>query len=334
MKRILFIEDDPMLTESVNDFLIEEGFEVIIARNGKDGIYKAIEVLPDLIICDIAMPKADGFEVLDTISRNPDTAAIPFIFLTAKAEKENLRLGMQKGADDYITKPFDLDELLRAIQLRLKKHENIRKLSENKYSAFLESNIIGIYILKNDHLVYHNLRLSRILGYDYDELRMKRFSSLIDSSNKEKFEQKIQHCLQGLVNQFTIDILLKRKDKSFTAVTISGSCLKSPSKDTLGGYIIPSDQKSEGSGEEDLNKSQLKDMLDLGNTRKDPYVTLTPREIDILKMICKGFHTREISDKLFLSKRTVEWHRSNIMEKTATSNSIQLLKYAIVNDLL
>lgn len=121
MKRLLLIEDNFEMRENTQEILELAGFEVYAAENGKIGVTMAQEHLPDIIICDVMMPELDGYGVLRMLSRNPKTAYIPFIFLTAKAEKSDFRKGMQLGADDYITKPFDDVDLLDAIEMRLQK---------------------------------------------------------------------------------------------------------------------------------------------------------------------------------------------------------------------
>ncbi|MEM9986339.1 MAG: response regulator, partial [Bacteroidota bacterium] len=125
MKRILLIEDNPGMRENTAEILELADYEVLTAQHGKEGVALAKEHLPDLIICDIMMPELDGYGVLRMLGANKDTSSIPFIFLTAKAEKSDFRRGMNLGADDYITKPFDDVELLDAIEMRLKKHASL-----------------------------------------------------------------------------------------------------------------------------------------------------------------------------------------------------------------
>ncbi len=127
MKKILIIEDDKVMRENTAEILGLARYEVITADNGKKGAQTAIDTHPDLIVCDIMMPELDGYGVLHILSKNPETASIPFIFLTAKAEKSEFRKGMDLGADDYLTKPFEETELLNAIEIRLKKNEILKK---------------------------------------------------------------------------------------------------------------------------------------------------------------------------------------------------------------
>ncbi len=129
MKKILIVEDNTDVRENLAEILELSGYEPLTAENGKVGVEKALHDQPDLILCDVMMPELDGFGVLHILSRNQRTADIPFIFLTAKAERDDFRRGMSLGADDYITKPFDETVLLETIEARLKKSERLRAAS-------------------------------------------------------------------------------------------------------------------------------------------------------------------------------------------------------------
>ncbi len=122
-KTILLIEDNLEMRENTAEIMELASYDVITAVDGKDGVSKAKEHQPDLIICDIMMPEMDGYGVLYILSKDPTTCAIPFVFLTAKAEKQEFRKGMNLGADDYITKPFEEMELLNVIESRLERNE-------------------------------------------------------------------------------------------------------------------------------------------------------------------------------------------------------------------
>jgi len=127
MKTILVIEDNEDIRENVTEILTLSDYNVISAANGKEGIETAQKNKPDLIICDIMMPGVDGYGVLHVLHKDPQTQNIPFIFLTSKSERSDFRAAMEMGADDYITKPFAGNELLNAIESRLKKSEVIMK---------------------------------------------------------------------------------------------------------------------------------------------------------------------------------------------------------------
>lgn len=121
MKKILIIEDNLEVRENTAEIVELSNYKVITAENGKLGVELALKEKPDLIICDIMMPVLDGYGVFHLLSKHKETSVIPFIFLTAKSERTDFRKGMEMGVDDYITKPFDGIELLRAIEVRLNK---------------------------------------------------------------------------------------------------------------------------------------------------------------------------------------------------------------------
>jgi CheY-like chemotaxis protein/anti-sigma regulatory factor (Ser/Thr protein kinase) len=125
MKKILLIEDNPNVLLNTTRMLQSEGYVVISASNGRDGLKMAQQSIPSLIICDIMMPELDGYGVITALRANPATTAIPFMFLSAKSDKTDLRQGMELGSDDYLTKPFTRDELLGAINAQFRKQEII-----------------------------------------------------------------------------------------------------------------------------------------------------------------------------------------------------------------
>jgi CRP-like cAMP-binding protein len=124
--KILIIEDNMEMAENISSILQLAHYEVMQANNGKTGVDLAQKKQPDLILCDIMMPELDGYGVIHILNSDPETANIPFIFLTAKADKSDFRTGMNLGADDYIIKPFDGVDLLRVVEMRLKKNELLK----------------------------------------------------------------------------------------------------------------------------------------------------------------------------------------------------------------
>ena len=125
MKKILVIEDEQIIRENILKLLKAEGFDVTGAENGAQGLNAAVSNLPDVILCDVTMPELDGYGVLVALRSNPVTATLPFVFLTGKADRSEMRQGMELGADDYLTKPFTKAELVGAISSRLKKQEAV-----------------------------------------------------------------------------------------------------------------------------------------------------------------------------------------------------------------
>ena len=141
MKKILVVEDAQSLRKDILEMLGFEGYDAVGAENGLVGVEKARQEMPDLVVCDIMMPGLDGFGVLEELRRDPVTATIPFIFLTARTDRVDIRQGMGLGADDYLTKPFTASELLATVHARLEKRDMIEQITEQKMDD-LRGNII------------------------------------------------------------------------------------------------------------------------------------------------------------------------------------------------
>jgi CheY-like chemotaxis protein len=169
MKKILLIEDNAEMRENISEILELANYQVESAENGKIGIERARNFLPDLILCDVMMPELDGFGVLHALGKDASTSSIPFIFLTAKADKLDFRKGMNLGADDYLTKPFDDAELLNVIELRLKKKE-----------------AMVLDLQKN---------LESLVSYVDDARTLEEFKKIVASKNIKLYRKK-QHIIQ------------------------------------------------------------------------------------------------------------------------------------------
>ncbi len=151
MKKILLIEDDKALRENTEELLALSGYSVVTAPNGRIGIATAKDAMPDLIVCDIMMPEIDGYGVLQNLSSDEKTKHIPFIFLSAKTEHKEIRKGMDLGADDYLTKPFEEEDLMSAVESRLAKAELLKRMlgTPVETSEVSEDEMRTLHELKN-----------------------------------------------------------------------------------------------------------------------------------------------------------------------------------------
>jgi two-component system, sensor histidine kinase and response regulator len=196
MAKILIIEDEKSLRENASEILSFEGHDVFQAENGLQGLDLLNEILPDLVLCDIMMPEMDGFEVLSAIRNNPDLQIIPIILFTALAERENIRSGMDLGADDYLTKPFTREELLRAVNSRLNKAKEVSDYAK-----------ISVNELRNNlfHHLPHELRtpLNSILGFSQilseNATELKTEEIINYSKNINKSGHRLNHLIQNYI---------------------------------------------------------------------------------------------------------------------------------------
>jgi len=197
MEKILLIEDNEALRENTAEILSLANYEVSTAENGKVGVEMAMANPPDLIICDIMMPVLDGYGVFQIISKNLELQHIPFIFLSAKSERSDLRKGMEMGADDYITKPFSDSELINAIRARLEKNKFLRahagKEIENWYQIIsdlgnkdemhdaLESHDVIQY--KKKQVIYSEGQHPNKLYIIYKQVKLKYIKRVTEEKN-------------------------------------------------------------------------------------------------------------------------------------------------------
>jgi PAS domain S-box-containing protein len=238
-KKILLIEDDKTLRENTALFLRKKGYEVITAKDGEDGLNKIYEQLPALILCDIMMPKLNGHERFKILQKNPATSVIPFIFQTAKGEKEDIRTGMHLGADDYITKPYTYDELLISIETRLEKHRRLLKITEDKYRALLENAVSGVYIYHENRFIFTNRKFSEITGFSAKERISLNFDDIISDSYRQVLHEKLSQLPLHVIPNFAVICSGLHKDGSLMKIEISGGLTRIGNETAVIGNIRP-----------------------------------------------------------------------------------------------
>lgn len=202
-KKILFIEDDTILTNNVKEILEAEGFEVRTENDGASGIAAVYNYKPDLIISDISIPVKDGYQVLEEVSDELRRRTIPFIFLTARVEKEDIRKGMLLGADDYIFKPFSIDDLLTSINLRLKKASVKTEQQDEKKQYSLDDKIMFKTGLKAELLAVKDIKFIRA-ETPYVLLKFSNGKSTLQRETLEDWESKLPDKIFVRINRSII----------------------------------------------------------------------------------------------------------------------------------
>ncbi|WP_413160323.1 response regulator [Capilliphycus salinus ALCB114379] len=210
MKRILVIEDESDVREIILDILEAEDFSVIGAENGQEGVKVAQEYLPDLIICDVMMPEMDGYDVLKKLRESKATSTIPFIFLTAKATRENLRQGMNLGADDYLTKPFSRKDLLGAISSRIQKKDAIEQETQELLDELRSSLTLSLP---------HELRtplngilgLSQLLMEDFEEMETHEVKPMLADINASA--QRLYRLISNFLLYADLELLIHDSER-------------------------------------------------------------------------------------------------------------------------
>jgi PAS domain S-box-containing protein len=232
MKKILVIDDDDSIRANIEMILSHEFYNPILARNGLEGIELAKKEIPDLIICDVIMPGCDGFKVLASLRSYPHTSLIPFIFLTGKSERADLRKGMTLGGDDYLTKPFKMSELLEAVNIQLIKHENIVELAENaqweseeRFKSIFNYAPLGM-ALSNPvgEIIKANKTYCEILNYSLDEFLSMTVSKITAPEDVDEVVALNEKVKRGEIKNYTIEKRSLRKggDKVWVSLSVSG----------------------------------------------------------------------------------------------------------------
>lgn len=317
-RRILIIEDDPDLRETTKEYLSYEGYEVYSAENGATGIQQALHFHPEAIICDINMPGLTGYEVYNMLQQITTTSSIPFIFLSAKSSKEDILTGLHLGADDYLTKPFEMGTLVEVIEKRIEQRKKLHDQHEEQFNILFKNTHTGACILNKTVFEYVNHPLEKLLDYSSEELVGISLTNLIHSDSLPSVTSIFEKCIEGAKKTFDFSAKAIRKDQKIINLYLKGGqvLLKGEPR------IICTFAEVEENGEKQ-NKPERKIKIDL-----------TDRELEVLNLVCQGYSNAEIAEKLFLSERTVEGHRSRLFLKSGTKNAVSLAMWAVKNKLV
>lgn len=358
MKKIVIIEDDIALRESLKDLLELDGYKVFAASNGVSGIQLIFNEIPNLILCDISMPGLSGYEVFKAIQNNSAVATLPFIFITAKAQKEDIQAGLQLGVDDYITKPFDYDELLATITRRLNKYENIIKQAENNFQLLLQNTLFSTLIIQDEKIVFCNPRFAKLIKQETTTLIGKNFIEYLMPEEQNILRKKFARCADNIDKNINIAIKIQNLDKQIIDVKLFAGLISY--KNAPGFIVMLQENQETGNNTDSLFEysslhqiveqiieqkhelppsllNQLKQFIQVETDYSKQTILnslkLTKREKEILELICKGLTNNEIADKLCLSSRTIDGHRANLLSKTNCKNTAELVVFSIKNNL-
>jgi len=312
MKNILIIEDEEELRDGIAEILSYEGYNVSQAANGSEGLKLAVKKSPDLILCDILMPEIDGYEVLRQLKARKQNAIIPFIFLTALNERVNYRRGMELGADDYLTKPFSREELLKAVSSQIYKYSNFEKQIKLKVDQIENDLSNKIAWLKADNeekqeyirqLSTHNEYLDSKLKENELKL-MQEFFNLVETNNTiQNIKKIISARLKNVkLNAEQKKILLEIKSKL------------NKKKNLFNSWTVFQ-----------LRFNQVYPNFISNLTSRIP--GLTQYELVFLSATVMGLSTSQLGDLLNISDDSVRKSRYRLKKKLGLTRENDLLKY-------
>lgn len=355
-KQILIIEDNNLLNKTIQKVLERNNYIPIVAHSGAEGLQKALSCHPHLILCDIKLNDLSGYKILSILKETPSTASIPFIFLSGLSEYKDVRLGMELGADDYLTKPFDPNDLIISIKRRLERFDAIKGNQEDEFEKFFIHSPTPMAVFQNEQIVKTNIAFNDLMktsSIEASEFDLDRF--ILTST--DEFKSKLRLCREGVVEQIKLPTTLNTTDNQEIKVTVNMCQSK---LFHFNAYVVcwfvPTVKCESSSGLFDFidklskiiepYKNQLPQELieqvkkacighsDKKHQQDESNLKLSLREHEILKLTCEGKPMKLIADTLSISIKTVEKHRGALLKKTGTKNAANLVIYAIHNNLI
>lgn len=323
-----------------------------MANNGALGIQKAFEYNPDLILCDINMESIDGYQVYNVLKESSLIDQIPFVFISGNSELNDIRFGLDLGADDYFTKPFNAEVLIQSIAKRLCRFKKLKEIGKREFKALFQLSPNGIFLF-DEHVIFDaNPALIHILGLEKDNLTSYSIQDIIDPISFRTVEERINRCSKGLLSSFSEMVFLRSEGKKKTEVKLFISVYEK-----FTGYslmiglvtLYKSKRDTEGFDNEMLKAFKRENVVAteaLGKQLTDVFKRqslvlenqssgfFSKRETEVLCLSMEGLPTKLIADQLSISDRTVEKHRANLMEKTNSKNIIEVIVFALRHNLI
>jgi PAS domain S-box-containing protein len=354
-KKILIIEDDQRLGVTIQRVLAFHKYDVCHANNGVAGIQKAFEYHPDLILCDINMDTLDGYEVYKILEESSILNRIPFIFFTGSSDLEDIRYGMSLGADDYIVKPFNNDDLLKTIEKRLDKFKAISEDSNREFIRLFNLSPVGILIFDDNKIYKANPAFKVLLNIENEDLTGVNIDKFIDSASIQKLRGKIPKYLDGRNEIFNGIVKLIRNNSDEIQMRFVVSVFEKFSNNTLFIGLFPSIIESPVNFDSKqfvddvyslLNHENITISEALGQKiaaifkqkhlklKDQNYTVFTSREKEVLCLSMEGLPIKSIADRLAISDRTVEKYRTRLMKKSGAGNMIEVIVFALKNGLI
>lgn len=351
--KILVIEVDQQLVKTIQSALKLRGYDVCCTDNGASGIQKAFEYNPDLILCAISMATVDGYHVYNVLKESSLIDRIPFIFMTGNSDMMVRRYGMNLGADDYFVKPFDIESLIHSIEKRLTKFKKLKEIGRREFRALFNLTPNGVFLFDGNILFEANQVFIEMLDLKKDNVTSYSIGDFLDPLSYQKVEGKIIKVTRGLMDSFCEAVtLIPRSGEKFASSLYISTYEKYSGYTLMVGLVSLNNKKS---GENKVTISDILKVLKMENIvmtktlgekladvfkQRDLNVKtqnnelLSERENQVLCLSMEGLPTKIIADKLSISARTVEKHRTKLMEKTNSKNMIEVIVFALRNNLI
>jgi len=354
-KKILVIDGDQNFLSAITESLTFHNYKVRIAFNSSEGIKEALEFIPDLILCEIDIHPVTGYQVYAKLNDSYILKRTPFVFLKQKASIKDIRHGMNLGADDFFSKPVNMQDLVHSIEIRLQKFEARRFEFSDEFNALFQLSPIGI-ILFNEHVVVKaNQFVQTLLKIDKSESINSSIEDLFDGSSLPGIKNWLQQSLNGIETIFNESIIVKdllgeelklnliiyNFSTHSNFIQFIGFLTPSPSAN---GYVVNDQLANQICTLLKREKITLTDGLQgkitnfikrkTGNYNNPNNSFFTRRENQVLNLSMEGLPIKIIADKLSISTRTVEKYRTKLMEKSGANNIVEVIVFSLKNGLI
>ena len=354
-KKVLIIDNDVNSGEAVKKMLTLHKYQVCYASNGASGIQKAFEFNPDLILCDIDMDPIDGYQVYKLLKDSFLLNGISFVFLKQNASMDEVRHGMNIGADDFLTKPLNLYDLVRSIEIRLQKININSSEIAHEFNTLFQLSSNGIIVFNEQVILRTNQSIKTILKIDkrnsltlriedlFEHLSLRRIKSWIQQSLKggNMAFNEIVTIKNGLCGELKMNLVITKISSYSTIVQFLGFFTHIPKEN---GYLVNGQLASHLCDLLKREKMIITDELEEKITQLVKQRTIrcdnqnnsffTKRENQVLSLSMEGLPIKMIAEKLAISSRTVEKYRTNLIDKSGANNMVEVIVFAFKNGLI
>lgn len=352
--KILVIDNDIKLGKTIKNVLTTRGYDVFFAHNGAEGIQQAFEFHPDLILSGIRITPIDGYHIFKVLKESSITDEIPFIFITHNSQLDDIRYGMNLGADDYLIKPIDFDQLITSIETRFEKYNKLKQHAKFKFNTLFNLSPNGIFLSNGKFILDANHALLEALEFNSEEITKVNIEDIFDKGSIHILLGKIQRGIFETSKSFKEEVTLISKSGTRKEASLFISVHDDHANSLLMfGILHLFDNQKQNDGEKvasEVLKVLKTENIPIPHSLEAKIIGIfkaqnvrncsqrnyffSKRESEVLRLSIEGLPIKMIADKLAISDRTVEKHRASLMEKTGSSNIIEVIIYALRNKLI
>jgi two-component system alkaline phosphatase synthesis response regulator PhoP len=317
---LLIIQREEAQKTRLYEFLTGRGYDVYQTNKSSEGIYKAGECSPDIIICQNEVDDKTGLQIYNTLHRDLSQKGIAFFLYLKEYCKEDVLIGLEMGVDNFLFMPFDKKALTRKIENQLDKTKKSRILDSDNFRLQFESTPVAKFVAKGNRLIMINQALKELIGLFNNEIENLTIEKLFDVTAKDNEYIDYRKCMSGLKN-FCLLQSVALKTNSWQRLNIYLVRADYLEEELFMAEVVPSGEPNEGL-KHSVNGTEISELLNSNGFH------LTAREQEVLQWSSQGLPIKQIASILHISERTVEKHRANIMAKTETSSIVEAI-YAI-----